>query len=221
MSSTGTRSGPVTPMSPTGVWCWPGRTRMPNATAAFRHSSCSMHQPGIEQRPLQMISGVTKEFGQVSFDGAKVPVENMVGAPGEGWPLAMTVVGHEREPSTLGFAARYGKTRARSWPNAVDGAPSRGTGLGGGRDGDVDPPRAAAAVGATRRTSRTARNGSIDKLLMTWAEQAVGHAVLGVAAPSDTELLGAYCTAARRASWAARRRSRRTSSPSRILGLGV
>ena len=56
-----------------------------------------------------MISGVTKEFGQVSFDGAKVPVENMVGAPGEGWPLAMTVVGHEREPSTLGFAARYDK----------------------------------------------------------------------------------------------------------------
>ena len=72
---------------------------------------CSMHQPGIEQRPLQMISGVTKEFGQVSFDGATVPAENMVGAPGEGWPLAMTVVGHEREPSTLGFAARYGKTR--------------------------------------------------------------------------------------------------------------
>ena len=33
----------------------------------------------------------------------------MVGAPGEGWPLAMTVVGHEREPSTLGYAARYGK----------------------------------------------------------------------------------------------------------------
>ena len=24
-----------------------------------------MHQPGIEQRPLKMISGVTKEFGQV------------------------------------------------------------------------------------------------------------------------------------------------------------
>ena len=27
----------------------------------------SMHQPGIEQRPLKMISGVTKEFGQVSL----------------------------------------------------------------------------------------------------------------------------------------------------------
>ncbi len=41
-----------------------------------------MHQPGIVQRPLKMISGVTKEFGQVEFDGARVPAGNMVGAPG-------------------------------------------------------------------------------------------------------------------------------------------
>ena len=51
-----------------------------------------MHQPGIVQRPLKMISGVTREFGQVEFDGACVPAENMVGAPGDGWKLAMTVV---------------------------------------------------------------------------------------------------------------------------------
>ena len=40
---------------------------------------------------------------------ATVPAANMVGEPGDGWALAMTVVGHEREPSTLGYAARYGK----------------------------------------------------------------------------------------------------------------
>ncbi len=41
----------------------------------------TMHQPGgIVQRPLKMISGVTKEFGQVEFDGgARVPAANMVG----------------------------------------------------------------------------------------------------------------------------------------------
>jgi len=70
----------------------------------------SMHQPGVEQRPLKMISGVSTEFGQVRFDGARVPTANLVGAPGEGWKLAMTVVSHEREPSTLGFTARYDKT---------------------------------------------------------------------------------------------------------------
>src|ERR1700756_920251 len=69
----------------------------------------SMKQPGVQQRPLRMINGVTTEFGQVFFDGAFAPADHMVGAPGEGWALAMTVVGHERDPSTLGYAARYGK----------------------------------------------------------------------------------------------------------------
>ena len=69
----------------------------------------SMHQPGIEQRPLKMINGVTTEFGQVLFDGARVPATQMVGAPGEGWALAMTIVAHEREPAELGYSARYGK----------------------------------------------------------------------------------------------------------------
>src|SRR5204862_988969 len=68
-----------------------------------------MKQPGIEQRPLKMINGITSEFGQVLFDGARVPAENMIGAPGEGWALAMTVVSHEREPSELGYMARYSK----------------------------------------------------------------------------------------------------------------
>ena len=33
----------------------------------------------------------------------------MIGEPGEGWSLAMTVVSHEREPQQLGFAGRYKK----------------------------------------------------------------------------------------------------------------
>ena len=31
-----------------------------------------MDQPGIEQRPLKMINGITREFGEVAFDGARV-----------------------------------------------------------------------------------------------------------------------------------------------------
>src|SRR4029077_14632196 len=67
-------------------------------------------QPGVEQRPLEMINGVTREFGQVLFDGARVPAENMIGEPGEGWALAMTIVSHEREPAELGYVARYSKS---------------------------------------------------------------------------------------------------------------
>ena len=38
------------------------------------------------------------------------PAADMVGEPGEGWRLAMTVVSHEREPGELGYVARYRKT---------------------------------------------------------------------------------------------------------------
>src|SRR5204862_6698437 len=69
-----------------------------------------MDQPSVEQRPLKMINGITREFGEVSFDDARVPAENMIGEPGEGWPIAMTILSHEREPHELGFAGRYRKT---------------------------------------------------------------------------------------------------------------
>jgi alkylation response protein AidB-like acyl-CoA dehydrogenase len=150
----------------------------------------SMHQDGIEQRPLKMISGVTKEFGQVGFENATVPADQMVGAPGEGWALAMTVVGHEREPSTLGFAARYGKTVRQ---------------LAARVDGPLPDELAWAAVETEMLTRHVQRRlseqldgishgseGSIDKLLMTWAEQSVGHAVLAVSGTRDPDLLEAY-----------------------------
>src|ERR1700722_11488008 len=38
-----------------------------------------MGQPGIEQRPLRMINGVTKECGEVYFTGARVPAANIMG----------------------------------------------------------------------------------------------------------------------------------------------
>ena len=69
-----------------------------------------MRQPGIEQRSLRMTNGITTEFGQVAFENARVPAANMIGHQGEGWPLAMTIVSHEREPAELGFRARYSKT---------------------------------------------------------------------------------------------------------------
>ena len=40
-----------------------------------------MDQPGIEQRPLRMINGITREFGEVTFDDARVPAANMIGEP--------------------------------------------------------------------------------------------------------------------------------------------
>jgi alkylation response protein AidB-like acyl-CoA dehydrogenase len=149
-----------------------------------------MHQPGVEQRPLKMINGVTREFGEVILDGARVPAANMIGAPGEGWPLAMTVVNHEREPHELGFASRYSKS-AKQLTAMVREHPERF-----GREQVRDLAWAIVEADmlqrhVSRRLSdrldgiKHGPEGSVDKLLMTWVEQAVGHAALtiGGAAP--------------------------------------
>ena len=151
-----------------------------------------MHQDGIEQRPLRMINGITKEFGEVVFNGARVDAANMIGAPGEGWRLAMTVVSHEREPGELGYVARYGKL-VNELVHEVRAAPDR---FGPAPRQEL----AWALVEAEMLRCHVSRRlsdrldglthgpeGSIDKLLMTWAEQAVGHAALSVGgvAPAD------------------------------------
>jgi alkylation response protein AidB-like acyl-CoA dehydrogenase len=150
--------------------------------SAFR---VSMRQPGIEQQPLKMINGITSEFGEVLFDGARVPASDMIGDPGEGWKLAMTVVSHEREPGELGYVARYKKLvkeltgmvrddRDRYGPEQV-------------RDlGWAIVEAEMLRLHVCRRLSDRldgishGPEGSVDKLLMTQVEQAVGHAALAV-----------------------------------------
>jgi alkylation response protein AidB-like acyl-CoA dehydrogenase len=54
-----------------------------------------MTTPGVDRRPIAQIDGETG-FAEVFFDGARVPVENTLGEPGEGWNVAMTTAGFER-----------------------------------------------------------------------------------------------------------------------------
>ncbi len=56
---------------------------------------CPMDQPGIEVRPIEMING-EREFCEVFFDGARTAADNVVGEAGDGWVVAMTLLGHER-----------------------------------------------------------------------------------------------------------------------------
>jgi alkylation response protein AidB-like acyl-CoA dehydrogenase len=150
-----------------------------------------MHQPGIEQRPLKMINGITTEFGEVSFDRARVPAANMLGGPGEGWRLAMTIVSHEREPGELGYVARY-KKAVRDLTKRVIAEPDR-------YDDEQRRELAWAIVEAEMLRTHVSRRlsdrldgihhgpeGSIDKLLMTWTEQAVGHAAVAVGGAAHT-----------------------------------
>ncbi|MEE4191848.1 MAG: acyl-CoA dehydrogenase family protein [Halieaceae bacterium] len=61
----------------------------------------AMDQPGITVRPIEQMTG-TSEFNEVFFDEAGCGAGDIVGAPGDGWKVAMGLLGFERGVSTLG-----------------------------------------------------------------------------------------------------------------------
>lgn len=54
-----------------------------------------MRQPGIEVRPIKMLSGES-EFNEVFYTDAVVPKDNVVGGVNNGWAVAMGLLGFER-----------------------------------------------------------------------------------------------------------------------------
>ncbi len=65
-----------------------------------------MDQPGIEVRGIQQITG-TSEFNEVFFDDAECDANDIVGQPGDGWKVAMGLLGFERGVSTLGQQMQF------------------------------------------------------------------------------------------------------------------
>ena len=65
-----------------------------------------MDQPGIEVRPIEQLTG-TSEFNEVFFDNAVTDASNIVGKPGDGWKIAMALLGFERGVSTLGQQMQF------------------------------------------------------------------------------------------------------------------
>jgi alkylation response protein AidB-like acyl-CoA dehydrogenase len=84
-------------------WCFLLARTDPSAP---RHRGLSyllvpMHQPGIDVRPIVQLTG-TSEFTEVFFDDARAAAADLVGAPGDGWRVAMGTLAVERGVSTFG-----------------------------------------------------------------------------------------------------------------------
>jgi len=78
---------------------------------APRHKGISfllvdMRQPGIEVRPIKMISG-DSEFNEVFYTDATCSKDDVVGGLNNGWAVAMTLLGFERGEAAATLPVRF------------------------------------------------------------------------------------------------------------------
>jgi alkylation response protein AidB-like acyl-CoA dehydrogenase len=78
---------------------------------APRHKGISfmlvdMRQPGIEVRPIKMISG-DSEFNEVFYTDATAPKDEIIGGLNNGWAVAMTLLGFERGEAAAVVPIRF------------------------------------------------------------------------------------------------------------------
>ena len=112
-----------TSMAHLSQWCFVvARTEK----GSKRHAGLSyllvpLDQPGVEIRPIVQLTG-TADFNEVFFDDARTGADLVVGAPGDGWRVAMGTLTFERGVSTLGQQIRY----ARELSNLVEVAKRTG-----------------------------------------------------------------------------------------------
>ncbi|HMS12245.1 MAG TPA: acyl-CoA dehydrogenase family protein [Microthrixaceae bacterium] len=65
-----------------------------------------MDQPGIEVRPIEMLSG-DSEFNEVFFTDVRCPRDAVLGEVGNGWSVAMTLLGFERGEAGAVLPVRF------------------------------------------------------------------------------------------------------------------
>jgi alkylation response protein AidB-like acyl-CoA dehydrogenase len=65
-----------------------------------------MDQPGIQLRPIQMMTG-RSEFNETFFTDARTAKDNVVGGVNAGWAVAMTLLGYERGEAAATFPIMF------------------------------------------------------------------------------------------------------------------
>jgi alkylation response protein AidB-like acyl-CoA dehydrogenase len=129
-----------------------------------------METPGISVRPLRTSVG-DEDFCEVFFDDVAVPASRVIGQPGDGWRLALSVLACERATVFWGQVAALHERLSALICNAGEGSEA---------DGIVGElyQELAALRARSWETQRAADEGtldvgssSIDKVLMTTAHQ--------------------------------------------------
>jgi alkylation response protein AidB-like acyl-CoA dehydrogenase len=130
---------------------------------------------GVSRNPLRFANG-SDEMCETYYDGVRVPLDRMIGEPGQGWAVAMHMLTYERSMYAAQRQA-WAEQRLRQLAIALDAA--------GCDAGAASAVRAAwLQLQAVRaRTIESVRRldagevvgpeASADKILLSWAEQAV------------------------------------------------
>lgn len=159
-----------------------------------------MHAPGVTWRPLVQISG-RKEFNELFLEEVRVPVENMIGPPGKGWPIIREALAHER--GTL-WAFDF-KIRLQNGARALIDLYGRLQRDGGGRGSDVAVLRervAQAYIEAEVFAAHTTRmlpqlHGASDAATKAALQKLFGSEIQQRTQEVGMELLGSYGNLAR------------------------
>jgi alkylation response protein AidB-like acyl-CoA dehydrogenase len=171
-------------------WCFLLARTTPDAER-HRGLSCLLvpvRQPGIEIRPIKQITG-TAEFNEVFFDDARTLAENVAGEPGDGWRVALGMLGVERGVSNLGqligFEREFSLVLAAARENGSIGDPDIAARIADAWIGlQVMRFTAEDTLGVPDAAGGVAAN--ITKLLWTTWHQRLGELAVDVAGPGAT-----------------------------------
>jgi alkylation response protein AidB-like acyl-CoA dehydrogenase len=143
-----------------------------------------MRSPGLTVRPIELIDG-GHEVNEVWFEDVRVPGENLVGEPGQGWTMAKFLLGNER----VGVAP-VGATKA-ALARAKKLAPERlSEPLVAARVAELENELLALELTALRVVAHSADGephpaSSVLKLKGTELQQAVSELLVDLAGPGS------------------------------------
>jgi len=154
-----------------------------------------MATPGITATPITNAAR-NREFAEVAFDDVVVPATHLLGERGQGWSIANQLLAYERGPSDINWIARLG-SHLRALEDEVRTGLIEDTQVTRAALGEAFVRLRALEVKVQRSLSERLHGrlpgpeGSVDKLLMIEADQAIGRLVMALrrAAPVLEESL--------------------------------